>query len=301
MTKNARFRNTWQLHAMMVPGMTLLLVFNYVPLYGLLIAFKDFLPSEGIMNSPWVGLANFEYVFQFPDFWQIVGNTVFIATAKMVLGFPVPIIVALLLNEVMGTRFKKLVQTVIYLPNFLSWVVLSGIIIDVFALNSGLVNRLLSLVGVTPNIFWLGDNGAFISLIIGTDIWKNFGLSTVIFLASITAVDTALYEAAAIDGANRWRQTISITLPAMMPIVILMGVLSLGNILNAGFEQIFNLYNPLVYESSDIIDTFVYRLAFEQGDFALSTAVGLIRSVVSTAFILLGWKLAMKYSDYKIF
>lgn len=289
----------WQLHLLMLPGVALLFLFNYLPLYGILIAFKDFIPSKGIWDSPWVGLTYFNFMLELPDVWQVTRNTIVIAGLKILLGFPIPIIFALLLNEVRKAWFKRGVQTIIYLPNFLSWVIIAGLILDVFSLG-GIVNSTLQLIGIEP-FYYLGDNRTFPWIIILTDIWKNFGWGTVIYLAALTGIDPSLYESAVIDGAGRWKQTRHITIPGIVPIILLTGILSLGNILNAGFEQIFNLYNPLVMESGDIIDTYVYRVAFNEANWSLSTMVGLLKSVVNAILIVIGYWLAYKWAKYRIF
>jgi len=283
----------------MLPGVALLFLFNYLPLYGILIAFKDFIPSKGIWDSPWVGLTYFNFMLELPDVWQVTRNTIVIAGLKILLGFPIPIIFALLLNEVRKAWFKRGVQTIIYLPNFLSWVIIAGLILDVFSLG-GIVNSTLQLIGIEP-FYYLGDNRTFPWIIILTDIWKNFGWGTVIYLAALTGIDPSLYESAVIDGAGRWKQTRHITIPGIVPIILLTGILSLGNILNAGFEQIFNLYNPLVMESGDIIDTYVYRVAFNEANWSLSTMVGLLKSVVNAILIVIGYWLAYKWAKYRIF
>lgn len=301
MLSKSRFftKKTWQLHLMLLPGMVLILIFSYLPLQGIAIAFKDFIPTKGIWGSPWVGLDFFEYMFKMPDTGRVFYNTLKIAALKIFFNFPVPILVALLLNEVRHAGVKRAIQTMVYLPYFISWVILSGIIIDVFS-QSGIVNQFLGIFGV-DKIFFLGDNRYFVSLIVGTDVWRSFGYGTVIYLAAITGIDETLYESAVIDGANRFRQTLYITLPSIAPIITLMLILSLGNVLNAGFDQIFNLYNPLVYKTGDIIDTFVYRIALVEANYSLGTAVGLLKSVVSFALITTSYFLANKFSDYTIF
>ncbi|WNR46254.1 ABC transporter permease [Paenibacillus roseipurpureus] len=280
--------------------MLLLFLFNIVPMYGILIAFKDFIPSKGIWNSPWVGLQYFDFMMQLPDVWLVTKNTIIIAGLKILLGFPVPIIVALLLNEIGRSWFKRTVQTIVYLPNFLSWVILSGLILDVFAVNGGLVNSFLKFFSIEP-IYFLGDNTYFRSIIISTDIWKNFGWGTVIYMAALTSIDPSLYESAIMDGASRWKQTLHITIPGIVPIIMLTAILSMGNILNAGFDQIFNLYNPLVMKTGDIIDTYVYRVAFNDANWSLSTMVGLIKSVVNSLLIVTGYWMAYKWTDYRVF
>lgn len=297
--KKKNWQKDWQLHLMILPGLLFILIFKYMPLGGITIAFKEFLPGKGIWGSPWVGLENFEYMLALPDTKRVMWNTLFIAAAKILINFPVPIIISILLNEVKNHRFKRSVQTIIYLPYFISWVILAGIIQDLFA-KEGLINQFLGIFGAEP-VFFLGNKYAFLGVLIGTDVWKNFGYNTVVYLAAITGIDETLYEAAKIDGANRFQQIWNVTLPGIEPIVVLMMILNLGNVLNAGFEQIFNLYNPLVYETADIIDTFVYRISLVEANYSLGTAVGLLKSVVSFILIVTSYKIANKYSDYTVF
>lgn len=297
--KKKNWQKDWQLHLMILPGLLFILIFKYMPLGGITIAFKEFLPGKGIWGSPWVGLENFEYMLALPDTKRVMWNTLFIAAAKILINFPVPIIISILLNEVKNHRFKRSVQTIIYLPYFISWVILAGIIQDLFA-KEGLINQFLGIFGAEP-VFFLGNKYAFLGVLIGTDVWKNFGYNTVVYLAAITGIDETLYEAAKIDGANRFQQIWNVTLPGIAPIVVLMMILNLGNVLNAGFEQIFNLYNPLVYETVDIIDTFVYRISLVEANYSLGTAVGLLKSVVSFILIVTSYKIANKYSDYTVF
>lgn len=297
--KKKNWQKDWQLHLMILPGLLFILIFKYMPLGGITIAFKEFLPGKGIWGSPWVGLENFEYMLALPDTKRVMWNTLFIAAAKILINFPVPIIISILLNEVKNHRFKRSVQTIIYLPYFISWVILAGIIQDLFA-KEGLINQFLGIFGAEP-VFFLGNKYAFLGVLIGTDVWKNFGYNTVVYLAAITGIDETLYEAAKIDGANRFQQIWNVTLLGIAPIVVLMMILNLGNVLNAGFEQIFNLYNPLVYETADIIDTFVYRISLVEANYSLGTAVGLLKSVVSFILIVTSYKIANKYSDYTVF
>lgn len=297
--KKKNWQKDWQLHLMILPGLLFILIFKYMPLGGITIAFKEFLPGKGIWGSPWVGLENFEYMLALPDTKRVMWNTLFIAAAKILINFPVPIIISILLNEVKNHRFKRSVQTIIYLPYFISWVILAGIIQDLFA-KEGLINQFLGIFGA-ESVFFLGNKYAFLGVLIGTDVWKNFGYNTVVYLAAITGIDETLYEAAKIDGANRFQQIWNVTLPGIAPIVVLMMILNLGNVLNAGFEQIFNLYNPLVYETADIIDTFVYRISLVEANYSLGTAVGLLKSVVSFILIVTSYKIANKYSDYTVF
>ncbi len=294
-------RNQLPLHVMLLPGIILILIFHYIPLGGLVIAFQRFVPAKGLFGKQtWVGLENFDYIFSMPNTMNVLRNTIVIAFFKIVLGLVIPITVALLLNELQSDKFKRLVQTVIYFPHFLSWIVFSTILLDLLSPSGGLVNQLLGLLGMDP-IFFLGDNRYFQKTIIFTDIWKSFGYGTVVYMATITGIDPTLYEAASVDGAGRWRQTWHITLPGMRMIIVLMMVLSLGNVLNAGFDQVFNLYSPIVYQTGDIIDTMVYRLGLESAKYGPAAAVGLFKSVVSTVFISTSYYIAYKFFDYKLF
>lgn len=289
------------LHLMILPGFIFLLLFSYLPMAGVVIAFQKFIPAKGLFgDQQWIGLDNFVYLMKLPSFWNILWNTVYIAVMKILCGLIVPIVVAILLNEVRGSKLKRSIQTAIYLPHFLSWVVLGGIFIDILSPTDGLVNRALQAFGVEP-IFFLGDNNWFPFTMIFTETWKEFGYGTIVYLAAITGIDPSLYEAAQIDGANRWKQTLHVTLPGMRMVIVLLMVLSLGNLLNAGFDQIFNMYSPPVYESGDIIDTFVYRIGLLDAQFGVATAVGLFKSLVSMTFISVSYFFAYRFADYRIF
>jgi len=288
------------LHLMILPGLLIIIVFGYIPMAGLSIAFQNFSPIAGFKNINWVGMDNFKYLLDLPGFWQVVWNTVFISLMKIISGLVVPVLVALLLNEVRRSGFKRTIQTVIYMPHFFSWVILAGIIVDVLSPSSGIVNMLLKAIGMEP-IQFLASNDWFPYILVITDQWKEFGFGTIIYLAALTSIDKSLYEAAVMDGAGRWKQTWHITLPGIRPIIILMVTLSLGNVLNGGFDQVFNLYNPLVYESGDILDTMIYRIGLQDAQYSVSTALGLIKSVVSFVFIGLGYYLAYRFANYRIF
>ena len=288
------------LHLMLIPGLALLLVFHYVPMFGIVMAFEDFKPAKGFFGSKWVGWDNFVYMAKLPNMGSVLYNTVFIAVLKIIVGMIVPIFVALMLNEIGSKPYKRIVQTVVYFPHFLSWVILGGVLMDVLSPSTGIVNDVIRLFGGTP-VYFLGDKGWFPYTMVITAVWKNFGYDTIVYLAALTNVDRNLYEAASIDGATRMQQTWHVTLPGILPIVTLMGVLNLGNILNAGFDQIFNLYSPSVYSTGDIIDTFVYRLGLEQAQFSVSTAVGLFKSVISIIMVSLANYLAGRYANYRVF
>lgn len=289
------------LHLMLLPAVIILFVYDYLPMAGLVIAFQKFVPAKGLFGKQkWVGLDNFTYFFNMPEFERVLVNTLTIAVLKIIVGLVVPVIVALLLNE-LGNKFvKRSIQTMIYLPHFLSWVILGGILINILSPQSGIVNQLLGMVGVKP-IFFLGDNKWFRFTLIVTHEWKEFGWGTIIYLAALTGIDQNLYEAAHIDGANRIQQTRYITIPGISHIIIMMLVMSLGKILNAGFDQVFNLYSPVVYESGDIIDTMVYRVGLIQAQFGLSTAIGMFKSVISLILISISYYLAYKTTNYRVF
>ncbi|MBO2945221.1 sugar ABC transporter permease [Paenibacillus sp. F411] len=290
---------TWPLHLMLLPAALVTLIFAYVPMGGLIMAFQDFKPYDGVFNSPFVGLEHFRFMFEYPDSKQVIINTLIIAGLKIVFGLLVPFTFAILLNEIRLTLFKRVVQTLVYLPHFISWVILGAILTDMLG-SEGIVNGMLQAMGMDP-IFWLGDGNWFRFTVVVSDIWQNFGFNTIVFLAALAGVNPSLYEAAEVDGANRWKQTLYITIPAMIPITVVVATLSIGNILNAGFDQIFNLYNPLVYDKGDIIDTFVYRTAILNGQFSFGTAVGMFKSVVGLVLIVISYRLAARYAGYKIF
>ena len=286
-------------YLMILPGMVWLVLFSIVPMFGIVMAFQDFNPGLGMLHSPWIGLQNFVYMFQLNDSRSVIANTLIIATGKIVLNLLVPLVFALLLNEIVGLRYKKLVQTIVYLPHFLSWVIMATIVIGVFGYH-GVVNAFIRIFGSEPKLF-MADAGDFRQILIGTDVWKEFGYNAVIFLAALTGINPSLYEAAGIDGSNRWQSTRHITLPALSTTVVLLGVLSLGNILNAGFDQVYNLYNPLVYSTGDILDTWVYRLGLQNLQFSLATAAGLLKSGISFVLIVISYSVAYKFADYTVF
>jgi len=286
-------------HAMMLPGMIFLAIFSFVPMFGIIMAFQNYIPAKGILNSKWVNFDNFKFIFTIPDSKQIFFNTITIALGKMILGVIVPVCFALLLNEIRRKAFKKTIQTIVYLPHFLSWVVLASVVQYIFSYE-GPINSLLSAFKINP-IMFMGSNTWFRPIMILTETWKEFGYGSIIYLAALTGIDPGLYEAAAIDGANRFKRLLHITLPGILPIILIMTTMSLPNILSAGFDQIFNLYNPLVYESGDIIDTYVYRVGMLQRQYSLATAVGLIKSVVGAVLIAAANKLVTTFSDRRMF
>lgn len=298
--KGRNWRIQLPLHMMLIPGLAAIFIFSYYPMAGAAIAFQKYIPTKGLFHSKWIGLDNFRYVMELPDFYQVLWNTVYIAVMKIIAGLIIPIVVALLLNEVRKEAMKRFMQTLIYLPHFLSWVILSGILIDVLSPKTGIVNAGLQSLGIEP-IFFLGDNRWFPFTLVISNEWKEFGFSTIVYLAAILGINPALYEAARVDGAGRWKQTLHITLPGMAPIIVLLATLSIGNVLNAGFDQVFNLYSPIVYQSGDIIDTFVYRIGMVDAQYGVATAVGLFKSLVSLILISTSYFLAYRFANYRIF
>jgi putative aldouronate transport system permease protein len=296
----SKWKREIPLHIMLIPGVLLLFLFHYLPMLGNVMAFQNFIPVKGFFDSKWIGFDNFKYLMLLPDTTQVLINTIYIAFMKIVAGLLIPITVALLLNEIRSEMLKRGIQTLIYLPHFLSWIILGGILIDMLSPSSGIVNQFLQWFGVKP-IFFLGDNHWFPFTLVISHEWKEFGFSTIVYLAALSGINPLLYEAAIMDGAGRWKQTMHITLPSVLPIIVLMGTLSMGQILNAGFEQVFTLYSPQVYKSGDILDTLVYRLGVVDAQYSVATAVGLFKSLVSFLFVSLSYILAYRFANYRIF
>ena len=298
---SGRLKRELPFHLMLLPGVIIVFIYMYVPLSGLIIAFQKFVPAKGLFgNQKWIGWDNFIYLYHLPGAISALRNTVIIAFFKIILHLIIPITVSILLNEVRNSGFRRTAQTLIYLPHFLSWIILGGILIDILSPNGGFVNRILGLFGVEP-IFFLGSNNYFRFTLIATDVWKEFGFNTIVYLAAITNIDPNQYEAATIDGANRFQRMLYVTLPNMRMIIVLMMVLSLGNVLNAGFDQVFNLYSKQVYTTGDILDTFIYRIGLIDAQFGVATAMGMFKSVVSTLFISVSYYCAYRFADYRIF
>jgi putative aldouronate transport system permease protein len=273
-----------ELYLLLLPTLIFFLIFSYVPYGGLLMAFQDFSPRRGILGSPWVGLEHFQYLFGRASFYEILTNTLLISAYKLIFGMPVPIIFALLLNEVRAVYFKRITQTLTYFPHFLSWVVYGGLMV-IFLAPGGAMTNMLQAFGLSDPKF-LSNESTFRGLLVVTNILKEFGWNAIIYLAAITAIDPALYEAAMVDGANRWQQMRHITLPAIRGVIVILFILNLGHILDAGFEQVFVMYNPSVYSVAEIIDTYVYKIGLVSGRFSLATAVGLFKGVIGMVLIL---------------
>lgn len=295
-----KFKRELSLYFMILPAFVLVAIYSYGAMVYTAIAFTRFVPTAGLAGSDFVGFDNFRTLFNMPSFWPIIRNTVVIAFSKMVGLIIVPVTFSLMLNEVKNTFAKRGLQTMVYLPHFISWIVLAGIFRDILSPSTGFLNLTLMRMNLEP-IFFLGDQFWFPLTMIVTDIWKGFGFGSVIYLAGLTAIDPALYEAAEIDGANRWKQTWHVTLPGITSLIVLLSVLSLGNILNGGFDQIVNMYSPVVYATGDILDTFIFRMGIENAQFALATTAGLFRSLISLMFVVAGYYLADKVAGYRIY
>ena len=274
--KKKSLYRTRELHVMLIPAVLFTTVFAYLPIFGLVMAFQDFKPLMGFRESPFVGLKQFQYIFTMPSFRTAFVNTMIISFFKIVLSILVPLILSLMLNEVTKSWFKRSVQTIVFIPYFFSWAILAGMILEIFAYDGIINNTMMHLFGMDPTAF-LVSNKYFRTIIIGSDVWKGMGYNTVLLLAAITNVDPTLYEAAQVDGAGRWKQVLHVTLPSILPMVAVLTVLGLGNILNAGFEQILIMYNPTVERTVDILDTLVYRLGMTSHQYSAAAAMGLFK------------------------
>lgn len=286
-------------HLMMMPGMLFLLVFSYIPMFGIVMAFQDYSTGKGIMGSPFAGLKYFKYMFTLPDIAEIIRNTLVISAGKMVFTTLAALVFAILLNEIRMKWLKQSIQTIVYLPHFLSWVILASVVVNMFSLD-GTVNQILGAFGLDAKNF-LGSNHTFQPILIFTDVWKEFGYGSIVYLAAITSIDPGLHEAAAIDGATWWQRVLHVTLPGMLTIILLMSVMNIANILNAGFDQVYNLYNPMVYDTGDIIDTYVYRMGLIDHQYSFSTAVGLFKSVVGMVLMVSVNGINKRFTDSRIF
>lgn len=286
-------------HLMMMPGMLFLLIFSYIPMFGIVMAFQDYSTGKGIMGSPFAGLKYFKYMFTLPDIAEIIRNTLVISAGKMLFTTLASLIFAILLNEIRKKWLKQSIQTIVYLPHFLSWVILASVVVNMFSLD-GTINQILGAFGLEAKNF-LGSNHTFQPILIFTDVWKEFGYGSIVYLAAITSIDPGLHEAAAIDGATWWQRVLHITIPGMLTIILLMSVMNIANILNAGFDQVYNLYNPMVYDTGDIIDTYVYRMGLIDHQYSFSTAVGLFKSVVGMVLMVSVNGISKRFTDSRIF
>ncbi|MDF2922672.1 MAG: binding-protein-dependent transport system inner rane component [Paenibacillaceae bacterium] len=279
------FIKYWDLYLIMVPGILYFLIYKYLPMAGIVIAFQDYGVFSGIRGSEWVGLSHFKAMFTDSEFYEIFRNTLVISLYKLIWGFPGPIILAIMLNEIKNVFFKRSVQTLIYLPHFLSWVIIGGVLINLLSPATGIVNEVLQWLGFKP-VFFLADPDWFRSILVVSDLWKEVGWGAIVYLAAIAGIDPQLYEAAIMDGAGKWKQITHITFPSLLSTIVIMLLLRLGSILDVGFEQIFVLYSPLVYDVADVIQTYVYRMGITQAEFSFTTAVGLFESVIGLVLVI---------------
>ena len=297
--RSFHFRRTWPNYVMLLIPAFFVILFSYVPLYGLIIAFEDYNPGKGFLGSNWVGLKWFRMAMQMPDFPKIVRNTVVIALGKMIFTQLFAVLFALLINEVRNPLFKRTVQTVTYFPHFLSWVIIGGVFIDMLS-TKGMINQAIKALGGRP-IFFLGSNQWFQPVMVMLEVWKEFGYGAIIYLAAITSINPELYEAAKIDGASRVGQVWYVTIPGISVTIVMMATLALGGIMNAGFDQIFIMYNASVYETADILDTFIYRQGLVDSQYSLSTALGLFKSLIGATLLIVTNLFATKKFNYRIF
>lgn len=283
------------IYFMALPVIAYYIVFQYVPMYGATIAFKDFTPIKGILGSPWIGFQNFTDFFNDVYFGRILSNTLLISLYNLIFGFPTPIILALLLNEVRKNGFKRFVQSVTYLPHFISVMVLCGLIVD-FTSRNGIINDLLAFMGMERTTMLLRPE-LFRTIYVGSNIWQELGWGSIIYLAALAGIDQDLYEAAKIDGAGRFKQMLHITLPGIMPTIVILFILRMGSMMNVGFDKIFLLYNPITYETSDVISTYVYRKGILESNYSFSAAVGLFNSVINFVLLVITNKLSKKVNE----
>ncbi|MGO4495467.1 ABC transporter permease [Paenibacillus sp. 2RAB27] len=290
-----RMKVYWPLYVMAIPGLIFLFIFKYIPLAGVVIAFKDYSVFKGFIDSPWVGLKHFETLIHHPDFVRVFGNTLMLGFLKIVLVFPVPVLLALMINEIRKSTLKKGIQTSLYIPHFLSWVIVGGIVFDFFS-TSGLFNIVMGWFGVDP-VLAMQESAYFRPIYVITAIWRDAGWGTVVYMAAISSIDPQLYESAMIDGASKFKQIRHITFPLLLPTVLILFLLEIGNFLDLGFDHVFNLLTPMTYNVGDIIDTYVFRAGIQQAQYSFATAVGLFQSVIGFILVFIFNKLSKKFSD----
>jgi len=291
-----RFLQQIDLQMMVIPGILLIIIFSYIPMYGVLMAFQDYSIFKGFAASPWVGLKHFDMFFNSPEFFNVMRNTLVISLLKLCIGFPAPIILALMLNEVRHMLFKRVVQTITYLPHFMSWVIVAGIVMSLLSTDNGSVNILLENLNLVDEpINFLSIPKLFWSILVTTNVWKEIGFGSIVYMAAIAGIDPHMYEAASMDGASKFKQIYLITLPSIMPVVIIFMILAIGNLLNAGFEDILLLgVNPVLREVSDVIETYVYRIGIQNSRYSYATAVGLFKAVISVGLLTIANYLARR-------
>ena len=292
------YRRNRAFYFMLIPVVAYYLTFSYGPMFGIVVAFKNFMPRAGIWGSAWVGLKHFNVLFNSNDFQMVLRNTILLSLYKLLWGFPAPILLALLLNELQNRHFKKITQTISYMPHFLSWVIVAMLVKTIFAFN-GPINQLRNALGL-DSIIIMAQSHTFRSILVGTNIWKEVGWGTLIYLAAIAGIDPSLYESAVLDGAGRFKQTLYITLPSILPTIIILLILRTGSIMNAGFEDVLLLQNPMVRDVSEVIDTYVYKMGIENANYSYATAVGLFKSVIGLIMVLGTNELSRRLGDHSL-
>lgn len=288
------------LYLLSIPGLIYFLVFKYVPLFGSVIAFQNYNLFAGFGGSPWVGFEHFERMFQHYDFARILKNTLVLGALDILIAFTAPIVLALLINEVRLVFYKKIVQTIVYAPHFLSWVIVSGIFAGMLSPTSGIVNVIIGWFGVDP-IYFLGENSYIRPILVGSGLWRDVGWGTIIYLAALTGINPELYEASEIDGAGRWKQTLKITLPSMLPVIAVLFLLKIGDFMDYGFERVFVFQNPLNITSSEILDTYIYKAGLKQMQYSYATAIGLFKSVVGLTLLVIANTLSRKATGESLY
>ncbi len=288
------------LYLISLPGLLFFVLFKYVPLLGSVIAFQNYNLFAGVTKSPWIGLEHFERMFSHYDFLKILRNTLLLGTYDILFAFTAPIVLALLLNEVRLVLYKKIIQTIFYAPHFLSWVIVSGIFVGILSPSSGIVNVILGWFGVEP-FYFLGEDSYIRSVLVGSGLWRDVGWGTIIYLAALAGINPDLYEASNIDGAGRWRQTLSITLPALLPVITILFLLKIGDFLDYGFERVFVFQNPLNIQSSEILDTYIYKAGLQQLQYSYATAIGLFKSVVGLFLIAIANAISKKATGESLY
>ncbi len=300
--KDGRLLRYWQnryLLLLLIPGLVYYFIFHYMPMYGIQIAFKNYFFRMGISGSPWVGFEHFKDMFALESFWQVFRNTFLISLYKFIFGFPAPILFAILLNEVRQAKLKKVVQTISYLPHFISWVVLGGLMVQFLSPSIGPINTLIKTMGADP-VYFLADPKWFRTVLVATSMWKGVGWGSIIYLAALSGIDPSLYEASYIDGANRFQRILYITIPSLAPVITIMLIFALRGIVQDDFDQIFNLYNPAVYNVGDVLSTYTYRRGLVDMQYSFSTAVGLFKNLLAFVFIIAANSIAKRINEYGI-
>lgn len=294
--RRRRLKQNIPLFIMLVPVIAYYILFKYWPMGGLVIAFKNYNFADGILGSSWVGLKNFKILFSSSNTLQILWNTFWLSFLSLVFGFPMPIFLAILLNEVRRSWFKRWVQTIVYLPHFFSWVIVSGIVLELFATDYGSINKVLGLFGIEP-INFLYESNSWLAIFVGSGVWKEMGFSTIIYLAALTTIDPSLYESAAMDGAAKWRQMWHVTIPGIRHTIILLLILAMGKIMEVGFDQVYNLQNAGVADVSEVISTYIYKIGLGNAQFSLTTAMGFFESIISCSLVLIANRIARKFDQ----